>query len=323
MAYGAVLGQKLNNTTYTNTQILNPSDATLIGLNSNALPADMFNVLATAGDLHVWRRTTSSWTDYPVSVNPNAYHTGSDAQPAGYTLGAVQNGQFVLSPRYYTGKFTFYYVASLDDISVSDDGVVSIPQTDTISVYGFSDQTELLNAIKGKVLQLYGESTITPPSPFGSGIAFYVPEDAIISQYNFLSGVTIDKYQTVTGYPAIPAGTTIEYLGNLGDKARMQIVSYVGTGTYGSSNPTKITFDSPPKFVFIQSNNTTRRITGLFNCVIPTGIVFAADGSSSIYGRYQPIVSMNGNTITLMSTNNDPGAQMNENGDKYSAIAFA
>ena len=55
--------------------------------------------------------------------------------------------------------------------------------------------------------------------------------------------VLVDRYQPVTGYAAIPAGTTIEYLGKLGDKTRIQVVSYVGTGTYGSSNPCSITAD--------------------------------------------------------------------------------
>ena len=50
-----------------------------LGLPSNASIGDLFNTLASVGDLHVWRRTTSSGTDYPVSTDRNAYTEGTSA----------------------------------------------------------------------------------------------------------------------------------------------------------------------------------------------------------------------------------------------------
>ena len=104
MAYGAILGQ--TNTTYTKDQILSSSDATLLGLSSTATPADMFNVLATAGDLHVWRRTTSSGVDYPVSTNPNAYQEGSDAGTTIEYLGKLGD-KVRIATGSYVGTGTF------------------------------------------------------------------------------------------------------------------------------------------------------------------------------------------------------------------------
>ena len=87
----------------------------------------------------------------------------------------------------------------------------------------------------------------------------YIPEDTVVLQNSSVDGTYIDRYQLVTGYAAIPAGTTIEYLGKLGDKARVQVVSYVGTGTYGSSNPNSLTFDFVPKAVFLFSPETHKK----------------------------------------------------------------
>ena len=44
-----------------------------------------------------------------------------------------------------------------------------------------------------------------------------------------------------------------DVLAQLGTKARIQTGSYVGTGTYGASNPCSLTFDFVPKMVYIYS----------------------------------------------------------------------
>ena len=43
-----------------------------------------------------------------------------------------------------------------------------------------------------------------------------------------------------------------DVLAQLDTKAKIQTGSYVGTGTYGASNPCSLTFDFEPKIVFIQ-----------------------------------------------------------------------
>lgn len=47
----------------------------------------------------------------------------------------------------------------------------------------------------------------------------------------------------------IPPNTTITYLGQLGNRARIEVGSYVGTGKYGSSNPNSLTFGFEPKII--------------------------------------------------------------------------
>lgn len=48
-----------------------------LGLTGDLSVGASLGVLATAGDLNVWRRTKSGVIDYPVSVNPNAYTPGT------------------------------------------------------------------------------------------------------------------------------------------------------------------------------------------------------------------------------------------------------
>lgn len=73
---------------------------------------------------------------------------------------------------------------------------------------------------------------------------------------DFRVSVNRNAYQEGTS-----GGTTITYLGKLGDKARIEVGSYVGTGKYGASNPNKLTFGFEPKMLIIglakNNNNVT------------------------------------------------------------------
>ena len=189
-------------------------------------------------------------TTYPVSTNPNAYQEGSDAKPAGYVLGDVVTGRFMLEG-YFNSSHPTYYIADTKP-TVTDDGVVSVND-----VYGFNgyngDKQQLQTLIRGKYIKCRVDDYTS--SDFRNLGVVYIPEDTVVLQNSSVDGTYIDRYQPVTGYPAIPAGTTIEYLGRLGDKARVQVISYVGTGTYGSDHPNSLTFDFAPKFFAIMADD--------------------------------------------------------------------
>lgn len=195
-------------------------------------------------------------TTYPVSTNPNAYQEGDDAKAAGYVLGDVVTGKFSLGAMYASNGHIIKYA---DSVTVSDDGTVALSNESTFTVGsdGYT-QSQIQAACAGKFIQYYrtsSGSTYPPDSiyPFNStpSAIVFVPSDVSIvtKVYDDYDCYAIDRYQPVTGYPAIPAGTTIEYLGKLGDKVRVQVLSYVGTGTYGSSNPNSLTFDFVPKVI--------------------------------------------------------------------------
>lgn len=198
-------------------------------------------------------------TTYPVSTNPKAYQEGDDAKAAGYVVGEVVTGKFGMGMRYASTVFE-YSVAS--EISASDDGTISLKNPTTFTIGSSSGYPGVAGnvtaAIAGKYIQLkvMGSATSLMSGPFSSAPSsiVYIPSDTIATREDIKNGNTqtwyfIDRYQPVTGYAAIPAGTTIEYLGKLGDKGRMQTLTYVGTGTYGSeADPITLTFPFAPKY---------------------------------------------------------------------------
>lgn len=182
-------------------------------------------------------------TTYPVSTNPNAYQEGDDAKAAGYTLGEVETGSFQMAGSNSSGYVNTFQ--GNDTVKVSDDGSISIGTESgfvSVSVDRTSSGQRQARTLVGKFIQ--NDSYIA--GDFLSGETWFIPTDATISDY-----VYVNKRQRVTGYAAIPAGTTIEYLGKLGDKARVQVGSYVGTGTFGASNPCSITANFKIKFAVI------------------------------------------------------------------------
>lgn len=190
-------------------------------------------------------------TTYPVSTNPKAYQEGDDAKAAWYVVGEVVTGSFSITPKNNGSQDTrwAYAADATGNITVSDDGVVSLSKVDSSVTTngGNSNAVSTFSVLKGKYATfVYSMNAGNNKADLQDMVVFF-PSDAVFSQVS--DRVVVDRYQPVTGYAAIPAGTTIEYLGKLGDKARVQVVSYVGTGTYGENNPNSLTFNFAPKIV--------------------------------------------------------------------------
>ena len=245
-------------------------------------------------------------TTYPVSTNPNAYQEGSDAKPAGYTLGEPKTTVIPIHPGNTIDPF---YYGDANNVAVTDDGVVSVSSGTYVSLSPYN--TNNTDSVKGKYIQGY-------PTGYPVTSVYYIPADATFS--NAKGDLVCDKAQLVTGYAAIPAVTTIEYLGKLGDKARVQVVSYVGTGTYGHAHPTTVTFDIVPKIVFIAENvNDYPKIMTIVPSTLGAFGVYLSAGS--VYGLVSPDVTITGKRISFFSANSS-GDQMNNTGNKYFAIAI-
>lgn len=252
-------------------------------------------------------------TTYPVSTNPKAYQEGDDAKAAGYVLGDVVTGSFALSVK-NNGSTGINWKYS-DDIAVSDAGMVELvnPYSATINAYGYASNAQ---SFRGKFV-----ATISGGTDFIPNTVCFIPAEANIAQSG--DKLVVDRYQPVTGYAAIPAGTTIEYLGKLGDKARVQVVSYVGTGTYGSSNPCSLTFDFVPKMVIISTaSNMTFAFfnTGILSENFANKTVFSVL-SASITNHSYVSAKKDGKTISWYSTST-PDSHFNVSGAKYIAIAI-
>lgn len=252
-------------------------------------------------------------TTYPVSTNPNAYQEGSDAKPAGYVLGDVVTGQFAMS----IGSDSRYFKYA-SSIVVSDDGIVSLNNPSDGTYVNFSNVNQYA---KGKFIMLTTKTNNMYMQDLIGEVIYWIPNDiTVTTSEKGVDGIWINKYQPVTGYAAIPAGTTIEYLGKLGDKARVQVVSYVGTGTYGSKHPTTVAFDIVPKIVFIAENvNYQPKIMTIVPSTLGAFGAYLSGGS--VYGLISPDVTITGKRISFFSSTSS-GYQMNDTGKEYFAIAI-
>lgn len=265
-------------------------------------------------------------TTYPVSTSPNAYQEGSDAKPAGYTLGDVVTGSFRAGATNYTISYG-YEAAS--ELTVSDDGRTVSMTSPSAGSFGFmgglepGDNPAKIRAFMlGKFVRCTtkGDQLNEAPDtkyPFNTipSDIVYIPSNAQITIAN--GDVLVDRYQPVTGYAAIPAGTTIEYLGKLGDKARVQVVSYVGTGTYGADNPCSLTFDFAPIFILIAGSDSFAMCIG--NSAVTCYRMLYSNFPANITTR-----SNRGRTISFYQTTPDYGAraQCNSSGVTYNVIAI-
>ena len=157
---------------------------------------------------------------YLTSTNRNAYQEGDDAKEAGYVLGDMVSGYLFASA--WTGNASNYYYS--ETIKVSDTGTLTQENVKSYTANATNDSwvSNIQSAIRGKFITVSGEKDNGGSE--GTNLV-YIPDDAIVSYfengvslgYPYNYGFLVNKMQHFTGYPAIPAGTNIEYMGVLGD----------------------------------------------------------------------------------------------------------
>lgn len=206
---------------------------------------------------------------YPVSTNPNAYQDGSDAKPAGYTLGEVVTGSFSITPKNNGSQDTRWNYAAdaTGNITVSDDGVVSLSKVDSSVTTngGNSNAVSTFSVLKGKYATFAYSINAGNNKADLEGMVVFFPNNAVFSQVS--DRVVVDRYQPVTGYAAIPPNTIIERLEKLGNKSSMQLVSYIGTGTSGENNPCSVTASFKIKLAIMLGYVDTSESKGLYHLI--------------------------------------------------------
>lgn len=246
-------------------------------------------------------------TTYPVSTNPNAYQEGEYGK-AGYTLGDVKTGTFQIGQDATTiaaNRAIIKYGAS---VSVTDTGTASIASESELTVTSDSSQSAV-DKLKGKFFRF--SQLPFSSSAFSVGKIYFFPANTVFTKQSSGNWYA-SKYQTVTSHGKTEPEYSIEYLGKLGDKARVQMVSYVGTGTYGSDHPNSLTFNFVPKVVMIRCDgydNFFDAIYGMREVV--------TDISAGSY----VIVKWSKKTLSWYSVD-DTWTQMNDARHKYYTIAI-
>lgn len=288
-----------------------PSNATFIRDQSSA---PFYTKISACQKVNAYPLTPAgTHITYLTSTNRNDYQEGDDAKEAWYVLGDMVSGYLFASA--WTGNASNYYYS--ETIKVSDTGTLTQENVKSYTANATNDSwvSNIQSAIRGKFITVSGEKDNGGSE--GTNLV-YIPDDAIVSYfengvslgYPYNYGFLVNKMQQVTGYPAIPAGTTIDYLGVLGEKVSVETGSYTGTGTYGSSNLNTIHLSRTPKLVFITPYNGANRM-----------MLFVFGGNSSFSGysgsaslSYQQIVS-DGTDFSWYANNAD--IQLNNSGTKY------
>ena len=250
---------------------------------------------------------------YLTSTNRNAYQEGDDAKEAGYVLGDMVSGYLFASA--WTGNASNYYYS--ETIKVSDTGTLTQENVKSYTANATNDSwvSNIQSAIRGKFITVSGEKDNGGSE--GTNLV-YIPDDAIVSYfengvslgYPYNYGFLVNKMQQVTGYPAIPAGTTIEYLGVLGEfggasLGHIKYGSYVGTGT----GTVTIPFKNKPLIGFLNADVTMFTDT---NWVVPTG--------SSGISNYVGSATWSGGKLTL--SKGSYSQFPNSSGETYKYVAF-
>lgn len=226
-----------------------PSNATFIRDHSSA---PFYTKISACQKVNAYPLTPAgTHVTYLTSVNRDAYQEGDDAKEAGYVLGEVVTGKTAISMTYNRCSITY-----CSAIEVNNNGTISpAPNSGGMNIPTNNMDSDDLSALKGKFFHTEGSENDSDQIGFFSDPNYwaYIPEDAVITMETHPVGspaIYITKYQPVTGYPAIPAGTTIEYLGVLGEKSKIQVLSYVGTGTSGEANACSVTASFPIEVLF-------------------------------------------------------------------------
>lgn len=100
--------------------------------------------------------------------------------------------------------------------------------------------------------------------------------------------------------------------------------SYVGTGTYGRTNPNILTFEAQPKLVLIQQKDNTNNYYCCFSLIIwgtPRIPMVTANASQNAYSLY---ASYEGNTVSWYDGDSgaDSSRQLNLSEHTYSYLAI-
>ena len=256
-----------------------PSDAT-VTLNSNNNGWILVNKLqyvdaypAVPPGTHV---------TYLTSTNRNAYQEGDDAKEAGYVLG--KSKEYVCTAEVQTTAF--FRVLYAQSVDVSPDGEVSLHEPQYSSSFSLANEENSAGFCNSNVRGKFCSFELTGNIGIAQGTIVYIPDSATftVEIENSKRQLNVNEAQTVTGYPAIPAGTTIEYLGVLGEKSKIQVLSYVGTGTSGEANACSVTASFPIEVLFFLGYTGT-----IYSDPDATGIVngYWGDRETGVmFGKY-------------------------------------
>ena len=295
---------------YGKDEILSNSTKALYGLANSAVPNDVLSLLSRfnkgLGNEYIWEKSkTEELEDRVELTNVQIFQYPNNSYITIYTgTGYINNNSDVNNPYALTGVVsTELYAQTVGDsasiflgkyisagsatweISPLEKGVYYIP---TDATFNFTTSGNSYSLTASKVTAIRNHRFVT-------------------TKYGYVNSPNSNAYP-----PSVSDGYTYMPLGQLGAKANIATGTYTGTGTYGSSNTTKLTFDFEPKLVLVAPVTNPSTYWSIFSSLSNTSMVTRTD--------YTTPVSFSGNTMTWYGSS--ASQQHNESGVKYSYVAF-
>lgn len=289
--------------------LLKDSTAAALGLTEDAVPDDAFKVLGSVALLqtnHVWKRRP-----YQIRTEPGLVMSGTLASVGAY----VSSSDTV----YYAASYTVDYATGI--FTLTDP--VSSSWADYGTYYSIGKPYIMVRKSSDTVLYegLSQVQSSTSAVPANKYTAY-----PIIGEWGIVIGNSAESYPQ----SGIVDGYEYDYLGNAQDVAfgaKIETGSYVGTGTYGSSNPNSLTFDFTPKLVIVTG---VKFVGGTLTSIIPSnsywegcfiwiaGMVRTYVGDSNKTMEF----GQSENTLSWYTNGTSAGNQCNTLNDTYAYIAI-
>ena len=292
--------------------LLKDATAALYGLGTDAVPDDALHLLSRfqggLGNEYVWAKLNSTAGYYEIQT--------------------LKDSIYIIESE--TKLYTFKYS---DSITIDEVGNLSLTNPLTFTATYAQFRNDYGTTLLGKYLDTTGLA-------HEAGIIF-IPTNASINYYNgrqveiknsYVISVGYDENRAFVGYvnspssdaypPAVSDGYTYVPLGQLGDKARIAVGSYIGTGTYGENNPNRLTFDFVPRFFTVGSLETISDGSGYVHSVGRGYVMLIINGGLALgYNLSSNYCKLDGNTISWYAYDNADD-QFNSSGKKYGYIAI-
>lgn len=314
-------------TTLNKDSLLKDTTAALFGLGADAVPDDVLAFLGKYNQ-HWWKRVTN----------------GVYIEAEGSTITTI------FSDRYNTNTHSIKYSDSV--VVDSNTGNVSLSEpikTISISVYGGNsgivdsawdnikgkyfiphingadaDYIAFLNSNAEISYKFDGSGTYNALLNVPSGECYKVVSKISKGETFYVYSEDRNKYPDYgeqNGYFYTYIGVPFE---NAVTAPAIETGSYVGTGTYGASNPNSLTFDFEPKVVIITPGFVNTDNLDGHGYIFTNGAKNAAsfgDYSGGSRSYYSINITWGQNKITFYAGGND-GAQCNKSNYKYHYIAI-
>lgn len=320
MADGATeQGTPLNKATF-----LKDATAALYGL-TNAVPDDVFAWLGRFNEHYWMRRAVSTFEEKTDITALTAVTTTEGARSIQYS------NSISIDP--YTGELTLVNPSTVGIVR-SGEGAQTLAELSPCYITNLAfNANKVLYLPEGSTSGNINSSTIGySSSAVQLGYNTAIPVKAQNVKSRVEKGVVECVFSTNrNAYPdsGIVDGYEYEYLGvpfeKLPTAPQIETGSYVGTGTYGASNPNSLTFSFKPKMLMIACYNYVPTIDGTTND--QKGITILMDMVSGEYGLIQNYGSQlyckyQENVLSYYAGQKYASVQLNTSGTIYYYLAI-